>query len=81
MLQSDPKAIQKEMNRVGGAAQRATARTVQSMSLNAKDRTLEQIRQFDKPTPEMLTSRAYQAAVTLPAKVVLNARSPVTRHR
>jgi hypothetical protein len=51
MLQSDPKAIQKEMNRVGGAAQRATARTVQSMSLNAKGRTLEQIRQFDKPTP------------------------------
>jgi hypothetical protein len=63
MLQTDPKALQKEMNRVGAAVQRATARTVQSMSLNAKDRTLAQIRQFDKPAPSMLRPGAYQASI------------------
>jgi hypothetical protein len=61
MLQYDPKALQKEMNRVGSAVQRATSRTVQAMSLNAKDRTLNQVRKFDKPTPYMLRPGAYQA--------------------
>jgi hypothetical protein len=61
MLQFDQKALQKEMNRVASAIDRAGARTVKAMSLNAKDRTLAQVRQFDKPTPYMLRSGAYQA--------------------
>jgi hypothetical protein len=49
-MSTDLKALNKEMGRVASATDRAVARTVKSMALNAKDRLLQAIKKFNKPT-------------------------------